>query len=855
MLRARSYCCWTMALIAVSRAAAADSPALVRSLPPRQQPAAHIEYFTPIIADPPSNPPPSTRPAPAPTTEIPDSLALLTGNNSASVRRLGARQLLTIGSPEAIERLRALISQPTDAAAVTAICDVLAQTGVTPPTLLAPLVSLLGDTRNGLSESVCRALAAAQDGPVVALVRTAAREKKNTMEHRLAAIRCLGRLAHDKSAVASLIEQSDDASKSMQAAVLSALSEAAQERFASIADAKAWWSENRTLSETQWHRRTLGTLQRRYVAAVSTQTEVTQRLASLIRADFLRASDADRPKALLALLKDDLPAVRELALDLVNTWITDRKEIGVEIRGRLGELIDDSEPAIRRRASKMVGDLRLTAEASRLAAAIEREVDPEVRAALIDAAGRLDDRTFVETLIPRLNDDSTLVVAAAAGAISNLARRGFGRSDDVEAVSTALAGRLSAAPTGDELRARLLAAMSVVASESLRAIVVAELDESRPLATRCAALRALGAYRDVRGATEVRTWTEAGDPALRLAAVEAMGGCGSGEPDLAALFVRIDPAKEQSAPVREQAWESFKLVAARCPAPMLLSAADKFATNGSVADQERRIELLRIAGQRASELGPVERIAVQERIGDARVAIGDFKSAANAFEQAATGEDDAVAESRPRLNLKALDARLHAGEDDAAIEKLTAILNGGNGEPSESARTAGELIVGELVRRLDANDPPGAIRLIDKCEPQAGRLGDAHSRKVAQLRVEATALQSGASDVEIDPVLASAPTDPDAERRLMEQRARALSRIHARLARPLPTSAATRPADVESTLIALARRVAPDWRGFDEQSSATERSQALSELAAQVRAAARAHSNPESQPASQPATP
>lgn len=856
MLRACTYSRLFVALMAGSHVARADSRGLARNLPPTPPSTTGFEYAVPILADPPATSSPvSTRPAPQPSTEITDALALLTGNNSASVRRLGARQLLTLGTPDAIERLRTLLAQPTDAAAVTAICDVLAQTGVTPSALLAPLVSLLGDTRSGLSDSACRALTASQNGPVVAMVRTAARETKNTMEHRIAAIRCLGRLAHDKTAVLSLIEQADDATKSIQAAVLSALSEVAQERFASIADAKAWWSENRTATEAQWHRRTLGTLQRRYVAAVTTQSELTQRLAAMIRADFLRATDADRPKALLTLLKDDLPAVRELALDLVNTWITDRKEIGVEIRGRLGELIDDPEPAIRRRASKMVGDLRLTAEASRLAAAIERENDPEVRAALIDAAGRLDDRTFVELLIPQLNDDSTLVASAAAGALANLARRGFGRPEDVEAVSAALARRLSAAPRNDEIRARLLLAMSVIASESLRGVIVAELDESRPMATRGAALRALGAYRDARGAAEVRTWTEAGDPALRLAAVEALGGCGSGEPDLAALFTRIDPAREQSAPVREQAWESYKLVAARCPAPTLLAAADRFATNGSVADQERRIELLRIAGQRTNELGPVERIAIQERIGDARAAIGDFKAAANAFEQAATGDDEAAVESRSRLTLKALDARLRAGEDDAAIEKLTAILNGGNGQPSEGARAGGDMVCGEVARRLDVNDTVGAIRLLDKCTAHAGRMGDTYAGSAAQLRAEATALQSGATDVELDPTLASAATDPEVEQLLKEQRARALARIHARLVRPQATSSTTRPAEVESTLIALARRLAPDWRGYDDRASATERSQALNELAALARAAARENASPAPQPASVPASP
>lgn len=855
MMRAPFYTFWVIALAAGSRAAAMDSPALARHLPPPAQLPGQFESAIPILADPPPSQPATSRPVPAPTTELTDSWALLTGNNSASVRRLGARQLLALATPEAIDRLRGLLAQPTDPAAVTAICEVLIQTGAPPAPLLNPLVSLLADNRVGVSDAASRALAASQNGPVVALVRTAALNAKNSLEHRLAAIRCLGRLTHDKSAVSALIDQVDDSSKSIQTAVLLALSDTAQERFGSAGEAKSWWSENRSASEAQWQRRSIGALQRRYSAAVSTQGEVTQRLAALIRADFLRTAEADRPKALLALLRDELPAVRDLALDLVNTWITDRKEIGPDIRSRLGELVDDPEPAIRRRAAKIVGELRLTAEASRLAAAIDRETDPEVLAALIDAAGRLDDRSFVETLLPRLNDDSATVVSATAGALANLTRRGFGRPEEVESVSAALANRLSEMPVSDELRARFLAAISIVASESLRGIVVAELDPGRPVATRCAALRALGAYRDAKGAAEVRKWIDAEDPALRLAAVEALGGCGSGEPDLAALFDRVGPAIEQSSPVREQAWESYKLVAARCPAPMLLAAADQFTEGGSVADQERRIELLRIAIQRANELGPAERVAIQERIGDARIAIGDFKAAAGAFEQAATGEAEAVTASRPRLNLKALDARLRGGEDDAAVEKIALFVNGGNGAQGDSSRNAGELVAAEIARRLDAGDPAGAIRLIDKCQPHAARMGDAILATIAQLRTEATALQAGASDVEMDPLLVEAAADPTAQRQLMDQRARALSRILARLLRPSATAPASRPADTESTLIALARRLAPDWHGFDQNASPNERSQALNQLAAEARAATRANTIQASQPASSPAAP
>jgi len=834
MLRALLHIAALVLLALGQGAAGVRASDWARHVPPRGP--VPTETAPSFFADPPTQSP-STRPATTPVTDVADFLALLTGNNSATVRKLGARQLLALGSPDAHDRVRQLLAQPTDPAAVTAICEVLSQTGQTPSAMLGPLVDLLGDMRPGVSEAACRALTAAQNERVVAMVRDVSRDKGRTADHRLASIRCLGRLSHDKTAVSALIEQADDASQTIRAAVLHAMSEVAQERFSTIADAKAWWSENRSMSESQWHRRNFGVLQRRYVSAVSAQTELTQRVATLIRGEFLRTPEPDRPKALLALLKDDLPAVRELALELVNTWITDRKEIGVDIRTRLGELIDDPEGGIRRRAAKMVGDLRLTAEASRLAGAIDRETDSDTRAALIDAAGRLDDRAFVTALIPRLNDDSNGVVSAAAGALANLARRGFGRPEDVERVSQALAKRLGQTQVGDEFRGRLLTSMGVVGSEMLRDIIAAELDISRPTATRCAALRALGTYRDARAANEIRSRTESEEALVRLAAVEALGACG-GDADLAALFARLDSSIESNAGVREQAWESFKAVATRCPAATVLAAADRFAKAGSVGDQQQRIELLRIASQRIDELGSAERVAVQERIGDARMAIGEFKSAVTAFEQAAAGEDDAARESRPRLALKALDARLRAGEDDEAILKLTAILTSPAG--ADSGESAGNLVLAEVGRRLSAQDLPGTLRLLEKCDSHAEQLGATFAGERVLMRAEATALQGGVTDEEVDRLIAGAANDPDILTQLAAIKTRTLARIHARLVRPQTTTAATRPSDTEAGLTAIARRLAPDWRGFGEQATAAERSNALSELALQVRAAARA---------------
>jgi len=844
MLRVILHCAGPL-LLTIGQAASGANGSDI----PRGVPATQSEAHAPLFAEPPAAQPvaqpAATRPATTPSTDVSDFLGLLTGNNSATVRRLGARQLLGLGSPDAIDRVRQLLVQPIDAAAVTAICEVISQTGLAPPTMLEPLVSLLADARPVVSEWACRALTATQDARVVTLVGDVAKDKKQPIDHRVASIRCLGRLAHEKQAVAALIQNADDTSRAIQAAVLTAMSDVAQERFTTLKDAKAWWSENRSTTESQWHRRNFGALQRRYVAAMSTQSELTQRVAALVRAEFLRTPEPDRPKALLALLKDDLPAVRELALDLVNTWITDRKEIGVDIRARLGELVDDPEGAIRRRAAKMVGDLRLTAEASRLANAIDREGDPEIRAALIDAAGRLDDRAFVAALVPRLNDDSTAVVSAAAGALGNLARRGVGRPEDIDVVSTALAKRLEATPIGDDMRSRLLTTMGVVGSEALRGLIVAELNANRSVATRCAALRGLGAYRDAKAAADIRPRIESPEPLERLAAVEALGVCGSGEADLSALFTRLDPAAESNAAVREQAWESYKSVAGRCPAATILAAADRFARNGTTADQQQRIELLRIAAQRVDELGPVERIAIQERIGDARMVIGDFKAAATAFEQAATGDDEATRQSIPRLHLKTVDARLRGGEDDEAVLKLTTALNG---DPAtDDADAASKLVLDEVQRRLTVQDLVGAIRLLDKCESLREKLGSAYVSEATLLRVEGLAMQGGVSDEEIDRLLTASADDAEAVDRLTELKVRVLARIHARLVRPQTTTAATRPADTQAGLIAVARRFAPDWRGFGEQATAAERSEALADLALQIRAAARAAAT--SQPA------
>src|SRR5439155_4848069 len=126
--------------------------------------------------------------------------------------------------------------------------------------------------------------------------------------------------------------------------------------------------------------------------------------------------------------------------------------------------------------------------------------------------------------------------------------------------------------------------------------------------------------------------------------------------------------------------------------------------------QQRRLDLLKLAEPKLDDQPLDGRIQAFERIGDARMDLGDFKPAASRFEQALKLLPDRRGARYVPLSLKAIAARLAAGEDDEALAKMEALCGASAPESDAAGRAeAGGLALAEMKRRLSISDAAAAV--------------------------------------------------------------------------------------------------------------------------------------------------
>ncbi len=768
-----------------------------------------------------------------------EDVRLITGNNEPDVRLMGARRLLEAGSDGAVQRLaRILQSSPADLAAQIAVCQAIGNFPSPPTALAEPLLRLLGDQRPGMSDAVSQALRRFKNGDVIQRLKALAADRDEPIAIREAAVRILGHMGDSFQAVASLIALIQEGTASIQRASLQALERATGRSHPDEKAALAWWEARRSMDEPAWLRevvehRSDQTGQLREQARL-----LSRRLATAYREAYIKTPENERPKKLLELLNDPLAAVRNLGLDLINMLITDRKEVGPDVKAQLVDMIEDTDSAIRPRVAAIIGDLRLTESVPKLLDALGREPDYRTRAAMVNAIGRLNGEEAVPVLQARLEDDAAPVVGEAALALAVIGRRiGERHEDAVEAIAVTLSARFETLPTDDyedlEVREKFLEAMARMNAARFRTIFKAEIAEDRDLRTRRAAIVGLGACGDAAAADGVRGLLTSSEPEVRLAAVQALGQCGQRKDDLEALAARLDSKSETEQPVRDRAWESYVAVAQRLPLADLLAASDTFARPGDTVAQRRRLDLLRsvtATGPRFKQLPAKDQVSVLERLGAAQVDLKEATAAVSTLEQALLLVPDRADPDHRRLSALLLTALLLDRQDRTAAQRIAELAKGNpeDGDGSGFSAIVDAVMVkvqNRIAAAVDAATFASAIRLIDLMSEAADGLGPDFVQRLEVARADAVARREAA----IDQLLGTIATDPQAESRVLSYgRDLVLPRLYEKL-KALPTT--TAPAEgVEDLLIEVGRQLDEHWSGYHPGDPPEERAKAMEAL-------------------------
>ncbi|MCZ6681961.1 MAG: HEAT repeat domain-containing protein, partial [Planctomycetota bacterium] len=690
---------------------------------------------------------PSAEPAdnkPDPIAELDGFVRFITGSNEPEVRQLGASKLLQDRSPAAVERLAGVLVEPNGLAAKMAVCMSIAQFEKPPPALADHLFELLGDKRPELRDAASSALRRFERGEVIARLRSLALDAGHSTVRRAAATRALGNWGDELQAVEGLIAIFTGDEPALRKATTTALREATGLFFADKDQATLWWKRHKNVSDTQWLRTRNGQLRDQLKEVSNDRANLTRQLVEVLRDLHVRTPEDERPALLLQFLQHARPAVRTFALDMVNVRITDRKEIGPDIKTRLGALIDDPDESVRRSAANIVGDLRLTEYVETLLAALANEGVASVRAVQVRALGELDDSRAIPAIIMRLDDRDPAVVSEAARGLGNLVARAKDRSEDVAPVSKALVDRFSTLAIGDEeTREAFLVALGHIGSNAFVEIFRGELAADRCPRIRQAAIRALTKSGQPTVANDIRPLLTAAESRVRLAAVEGLATCGRDDVDLAALAERLDSPAEPDQTVRERAWEGYKSIAQRLSVVDQIAVAAGFETPGNATDQRRRLGILKGAEPRFAELDVESRTHAIEGMAEARVDLGEYAAAARRFDQAARLLTDRKSERFGELAGRAVEMFLKSGDDEKALTQIDDYSAENAGEATQLGERLRSLLLVEIDRRLDAGDHAAGSQLIGAALPRA-RAGQAFGAELAARRNRADELAKAA---------------------------------------------------------------------------------------------------------------
>lgn len=768
--------------------------------------------------------------------QIEDAAKLIIGDNTVEARRIGVRTLLRIGTQAAMDRLTVILTEPDhgNGAARSAICGALAASETPPKELLNPLVKLAGELKGPALEGVRTALAAYPQAEAQRALCEVARNPSEPADRRVALIETIGRLGEDYSAAGVLASLMQDSDVAVQAAARAAFERMTGVEFEDVPAASDWWRERADLGEMQWLVRSNHRRREELRRLQAERKSLVERLVAAYRDGFVSLPEKDQGARLVAFLKDGVPEVRQLGLDLIAAMVIDQKDVAPEVREAVMTLLSDRNPDIRRRAAVIAGNLRIAGATNVMIEGLKSERNGHVRAAYAGALGRLDDVRAIEPLLECLSSKDRELTVEAVQSLGALARRGHADEVGTTQVATTLEKSFGELPKDDsELREKYLRSMARVGVESFRPIFEREATQGGTAAVRTAAIAGLATYENGGTAEFLMGLLGDDDALVRGAAIQALGRCGNTVAQFQALFERAGAAKEPDGAVRDKAWEAAQSLFGKLSGDARIQIIAGLAGNEDVAVQRRRAALARALKQdrdAVAELSAPRRLQVDAMLGDALLKSGDAAGALTELQAVAQQPGDIPAEVAQDVYRSLARSAMRVGNNDAVAGALSAALKS-TPEAERAARASDlrTLMNAELTSRIAAANSGEAIAsLYALVEPAAGAL--ASGDEASAIKSSWTAQISARRDALIDSLLDEQTGGTSVATKLEPfDKKVVLGRIHARLSSLKQTTSG--PAmDREAALIALARQLAPDWPGYAPGTADEERSKMLDQL-------------------------
>jgi HEAT repeat protein len=471
----------------------------------------------------------------------------------------------------------------------------------------AALLKALGSEQGLIRQAAIEALPRLESATLVRTLLALAGDQSAALTARQAAVAVLGACVQKAAAVALLTLLSNDSPAVRQASAAALESLSGRNLGASALPWQEWWQQYKDVSEEQWLVNRTALLADRTRSLQDELDRAENQIVQLHKDLFLKVPPAERSSHLAALIQNEYPSVRSLAV----TWLVESLA-GAEPaeQKKLAELLiklsDDGMEKVQQQAvlaMEKVGDPRVF---ERLLLLLET-ASPNVRAAAARSLGRYRPGTSesatlnlraIGALEKALGDGELLVVVEAAASLGTM---------DAPEAAPVLA-RLLKHPA-DRVRQAAAEALEQVTNAN----ILADLHEGLYDPVASVRLSLVGALGNVAAGGKLKENEVAGvvkrltdvllrdsDPGVRSRAAAVIGKIGS-PGDLPVLWERVRATEDNR--VQLKAWTAFLDILFRWQSWTLLLQWDQ---QLAAKDPLRRIEMLTVVRQRWLKLETVK---------------------------------------------------------------------------------------------------------------------------------------------------------------------------------------------------------------------------------------------------------
>jgi HEAT repeat protein len=574
----------------------------------------------------------------SPDAELARLRDFLVGSDRTFItRRDAAEVLLEKGTPEARSVLLEVLGAPAPTEATRAVLEAVALRDAAAPDLVDPLFKLLESGDADIRRAAASAFGVYQgDEKVLEGLKALASGTSASTEARLAAVDALARIL-DKRAIATLVDLTAAPQQAVASAAAGALAE-----MTGLTDTpptaeawKAWWETRRSEPES----RLLARLVKRFRETVRQRSadldEMSRRLIAHLSEAYEAADAKEKGRLAIEHLADPVPAVRALgarqaarmapaALAAANGG---GKKAFQDLVAALLTRLGDPSPQVRAAVADALAAWQEETAGPVLLARLEKEKDPQARAAIAAALGNLKVVEAVERLVAMLASPNQVEVLRAAGALGQIGDRNGGQPDAVDAALEPL-GRLARTAGPAAVREAACLALARIAPPSAETILAAALDDPQP-SVRYSAAQGLGnlAQAGARTVAALVVRLQDKDKGVRQAVAAALAQVG-GDEAASAMADRLTPDAETEPAVRNALWDAIRALADRAPSPERAARlGDVFFARGgpdNPMDMQRAAELYQAALAKipAAERSSPQAITLYEKLVDAYLAAG-----------------------------------------------------------------------------------------------------------------------------------------------------------------------------------------------------------------------------------------